>query len=140
MISIEKKFFVVTGKIDLLSELESETKSEDFTKTELYANTLIPIVANHYSVLANRKITADEWIDLTVDPEDDDYPEDPLIVGSDWPEVKSVLVLMAAEIYSKCGANGLEGFSEAGLSQSFSKNYSMGMLSMINAQKRLRTL
>ena len=37
MISIEKKFFVVTGKIDLLSELESETKSEDFTKTELYA-------------------------------------------------------------------------------------------------------
>ena len=140
MTAIERKFFVVTGKIDLLSEIESETKSDNFTKTDLYATTLIPIAANHYAVLANRTITDDEWIDITVDPKDNNYPTDPLVVGADWDEVKFVLVLMAAELYSKCGANGLDGFSEAGLSQSFSRNYSMGMLAMINAQKRLKTL
>lgn len=136
MTSIERKFFVVCGKIDLLTD----TSSEDFDRVDTLANTLIPIVTQHYSVLANRTITDDEWIDITVDPEDPAYPSDPLELGADWDRVKAVLVLMASELYSKVGANGLDDMSEGGLSQTFSGNYSKGMMALINSQKRLRTL
>lgn len=135
MTAIERKFFVVCGKIDLLAD----TSSEDFDRVDTLANTLIPIVTEHYSVLANRTITDDEWIDITVDPEDPTYPSDPLELGADWDRVKSVLVLMASELYSKVGANGLDDMSEGGLSQTFSSNYSKGMMALINSQKRLRT-
>lgn len=135
MTAIERKFFVVCGKIDLLAD----TSSEDFDRVDTLANTLIPIVAEHYSVLANRKITEDEWVDITVDPEDDSYPAEPLVLGEDWDRVKAVLVLMASELYSKVGANGLDDISEGGLSQTFSGNYSKGMMALINSQKRLRT-
>lgn len=135
MTAIERKFFVVCGKIDLLTD----TSSEDFDRVDTLANTLIPIVTQHYSVLANRTITDDEWIDITVDPEDPAYPSDPLELGADWDRVKSVLVLMASELYSKVGANGLDDMSEGGLSQTFSSNYSKGMMALINSQKRLRT-
>lgn len=136
MTAIERKFFVVCGKIDLLAD----TSSEDFDRVDTLANTLIPIVTEHYSVLANRTITDDEWIDITVDPEDPAYPSDPLELGADWDRVKAVLVLMASELYSKVGANGLDDMSEGGLSQTFSSNYSRGMMALINSQKRLRTL
>lgn len=136
MTAIERKFFVVCGKIDLLAD----TSSEDFDRVDTLANTLIPIVTEHYSVLANRTITDDEWIDITVDPEDPAYPSDPLELGADWDRVKAVLVLMASELYSKVGANGLDDMSEGGLSQTFSSNYSKGMMALINSQKRLRTL
>lgn len=135
MTSIERKFFIVCGKIDLLAD----STSEDFERMNALANTLIPIVAEHYSVLANRKITEDEWVDITVDPEDDSYPAEPLVLGEDWDRVKAVLVLMASELYSKVGANGLDDISEGGLSQTFSGNYSKGMMALINSQKRLRT-
>lgn len=135
MTSIERKFFIVCGKIDLLAD----STSEDFERMNALANTLIPIVAEHYSVLANRKITEDEWVDITVDPEDDSYPAEPLVLGEDWDIVKAVLVLMASELYSKVGANGLDDISEGGLSQTFSGNYSKGMMALINSQKRLRT-
>ena len=135
MTAIERKFFVVCGKIDLLAD----TSSEDFDRVDTLANTLIPIVTEHYSVLANRTITDDEWIDITVDPEDPAYPSDPLELGADWDRVKAVLVLMASELYSKVGANGLDDMSEGGLSQTFSSNYSKGMMALINSQKRLRT-
>lgn len=135
MTSIERKFFIVCGKIDLLAD----TSSEDFDRVDTLANTLIPIVTEHYSVLANRTITDDEWIDITVDPEDASYPSDPLELGADWDRVKAVLVLMASELYSKVGANGLDDMSEGGLSQTFSSNYSKGMMALINSQKRLRT-
>lgn len=136
MTSIERKFFIVCGKIDLLTD----TSSEDFDRVDTLANTLIPIVTEHYSVLANRTITDDEWIDITVDPEAPAYPSDPLELGADWDRVKAVLVLMASELYSKVGANGLDDMSEGGLSQTFSSNYSKGMMALINSQKRLRTL
>lgn len=134
MTAIERKFFIVCGKIDLLIR----NTSEDFERMDALANTLIPIVAEHYSVLANRKITEDEWIDITVDPENDSYPTEPLVLGEDWDRVKAVLVLMASELYSKVGANGLDDMSEGGLSQTFSSNYSKGTMALINSQKRLR--
>jgi hypothetical protein len=135
MTAIERKFFIVCGKIDLLAD----DTSEDFARMDTLAETLIPTVAYHYSALSNRDITADEWIDITIDPDSDQYPDTPLRLGDDWEQVKAILVLMASELYSKVGANGLDDLSEGGLSQTFSSNYSKGMIALINSQKRLRT-
>lgn len=139
MTAIERKFFVVCGASSLLDDSQSE--SEDFQRMDLYANTLIPIATNHYSALANRPITADEWIDITVDPDSDEYPDSELSnIGPDWDMVKSVLVLMASELYSKVGVTGMDSISEGGLSQAFASNYSKGLITVINTQKKLRTL
>ena len=136
MTKIMKQFFVLSGNQNLIDK----TENDDFVAVFTAGETLIPVVANHYTVLANREITDDEWTDITVDPEDveNGYNPNDLVVGKDWTSVKSILVLMASELYSKLGINGIEGISEGGLSQTITSNYSRGILAMINSQKRLR--
>lgn len=138
MTKIMKQFFILSGNQNIIGK----TENDDFAAVFTAGETLIPVVANHYSALANREITNDEWIDITVDPEDveNGYNPNDLVVGKDWVRVKSVLVLMASELYSKLGINGIEGISEGGLSQTITSNYSRGILAMINAQKKLRTV
>lgn len=138
MTKIMKQFFILSGNQNIIGK----TENDDFAAVFTAGETLIPVVANHYTALANREITDDEWIDITVDPEnvENGYNPNDLIVGNDWVRVKSVLVLMASELYSKLGINGIEGISEGGLSQTITSNYSRGILAMINSQKRLRTV
>lgn len=138
MTKIMKQFFILSGNQNIIGK----TGEDDFLSVFTAGEAIIPVVANHYSALANREITDDEWIDITVDPEDEQNGYNPadLVLGNDWTRVKSVLVLMASELYSKLGINGIEGISEGGLSQTITSNYSRGILSMINSQKRLRTL
>ena len=134
MTAIERQFFIVCGKINLITD----TESEDYETLMTYAQTLISLAANHYEQIANRHITDDEWIDLLVDPDSQEYPDDPLVLGSDWVKVKSTLILMACELYSKVGANGFSSISEGGLSQGYIESYSKALLSMINTQKKIR--
>lgn len=129
-----RQFFVLTGNQNLLS-LSDE--NENFQAIKDIGETLIPIAANHYSVLANRNITDAEWTDLTVDP---DESTGTLELGSDWKRVKSVINLMTTELYGKIGVNGLESFSEGGLSQNITTNYSKGILLLINSQKRMKVI
>lgn len=52
----------------------------------------------------------------------------------------TIVLQMVLEKYSRLGNEGLESFDVSGISESFLQNYSSGLLSLINTQKRIRTV
>lgn len=54
--------------------------------------------------------------------------------------IESVIVQMCLERYSKIGNDCLESFSISGISESFVDGYSKSLLSLINTQRKIKTV
>lgn len=129
MTDTEKSFFIDTGNQSLISDT---TNSEYSTILEQAEND-IKTAARHFSTMAKRAITDDEFNSLTV--EGNSYT-----VGDDWKNCEAIIAIMASEIYSKMGMNGIKSSSESGLSQSYAMAYSDSLISLIKSCKHIGTI
>lgn len=128
MTDTEKSFFIDTGNQSLITD----TTNAEYSTILEQAENDIKAAARHFSIMTKRAITTDEFNSLTV--EGSSYT-----TGDDWENCESIIAIMASELYSKMGMNGIKSSSESGISQSYTMTYSDSLISLIKSCKHIGT-